>query len=81
MKFPERWVRDVTRDELKAAFDEQCPVIHSGITYQRISALISRREPGKRRAFLQAELMDRTGRSVTIADPDRIERSGSNAEI
>ena len=71
----------MTRDELKAAFDEQCPVIHGGITYQRISALISRREPGKRRAFLQAELMDRTGRSVTIADPDRIERSGSNADI
>ena len=71
----------MTRDELKAAFDEQCPVIHSGITYQRISALISRKEPGKRRAFLQAELMDKTGRSVTIADPDRIEMSGSNAEI
>ena len=81
MKFPERRVRAVTRDELKVAFDEQCPVIHSGITYQRISALISRREPGKRWAFLQAELMDKTGRSVTIADPDRIERSGSNAEI
>lgn len=81
MKFPERRVQAVTRDELKAAFDEQCPVIHGGITYPRISALISRREPGKRRAFLQAELMDKTGRSVTIADPDRIERSGSNAEI
>lgn len=71
----------MTRDELKAAFDEQSPVIHGGITYQRISTLIRRRDPDKPRAFLQAELMDRTGRSVTIADPDRIERSGSNAEI
>lgn len=81
MRFPESGVRTVTREELKAAFDEQCPVVHGGITYQRISALISRRNPGAPRPVLQVELADRNGNSVTIAAPDRIERSGSNAEI
>ncbi len=67
----------MTREELKRAFNEQCPVIHNGIEYKQISALIYRRNPGGRGLIVQAELLDRTGHSVTIAPPDRIERGTS----
>lgn len=80
MKFPERWVRAVTREELAAAFDAQCPVVHRGITYQRISAIIRRREPNNPRSFLQVELMGRTGSSVVIADPAKVESIGSEGK-
>ena len=70
----------MTREELKAAFDEQCPVVYGGITYQRISALIRRRNIGEPRTVLQVELADRNGYSVTIAAPDKIERSGTNPQ-
>ena len=72
-------MRNVNRDELEAAFDAQCPVIHRGITYQRISAIIRRREPNNPRSFLQVELMDKTGRSVVIADPGKVEKSGGKS--
>lgn len=74
-KFPGKGLQSVTAKELNALFDEQCPVIHRGITYQRVSAIIRRRDPDKPRAFLQVELIDKTGRSVTIADPGKVERS------
>lgn len=76
-KFPGNGVRNVNRDELEAAFDAQCPVVHRGITYQRISAIIRRREPNNPRPFLQVELMGRTGSSVVIADPAKVESIGS----
>lgn len=70
----------MTRDELKAAFMEQCPVIYNGMTYQHISAIIYRRNKPGKGLIVQAELLDRTGRSVTIAAVDRIERGTSYAE-
>ena len=70
----------MTVKEIDAAFDAQCPVVHRGITYQRISALIKRRDKDKPRPFLQVELMDKTGCSVTIADPAKIEKAGSGGK-
>ena len=70
----------MTVKEIDAAFDAQCPVVYRDITYKRISALIRRRDPDKPRSFLQVELMDKTGRSVTIADPAKVERVGSGGK-
>lgn len=70
----------MTHEELAAAFDTQCPVTYRGMSYQRISAIIERREPDNPRSFLQVELMDKTGRSVTIADPAKVERIGSEGK-
>lgn len=70
----------MTREELKTVFMEESPVSYSGITYQRISALIYRKNPGGRGLYVQAELLDRTGRSVTIAAGDRIERGTNHAD-
>ncbi len=64
----------MTRDELKAAFLEQCPVMCDGIIYQRVSALIYRKIPGVSKFIVQGELLDRSGHSVTIAGPRQIER-------
>ena len=33
----------MTHEEVKTAFMEECPVVYCGITYQRISALIYRK--------------------------------------
>ena len=71
----------MTREELKAAFMEEAPVRSGGIEYQKITALIYRKESGGRGLIVQAELLDRGGHSVTIAAPDRIERGTSNAKI
>lgn len=71
----------MTREELKAAFMEEAPVLSGGIEYQKITALIYRKERGGRGLNVQAELLDRGGHSVTIAAPERIERGTINAEI
>lgn len=71
----------MTREELKAAFMEEAPVLSGGIEYQKITALIYRKERGGRGLIVQAELLDRGGHSVTIAVPERIERGTINAEI
>lgn len=71
----------MTREELKAAFTEEAPVLSGGIEYQKITALIYRKERGGRGLIVQAELLDRGGHSVTIAAPERIERGTINAEI
>ncbi len=71
----------MTREELKAAFMEEAPVLSGGIEYQKITALIYRKERGGRGLIVQAELLDRGGHSVTIAAPERIERGTINAEI
>lgn len=71
----------MTREELKAAFMEEAPVLSGGIEYQKITALIYRKERGGCGLIVQAELLDRGGHSVTIAAPERIERGTINAEI
>jgi len=69
----------MTGEEVKAAFMEECPVVHGGITYQKISAIIYRKAAGGG-IYIQAELLDRSGHSVTIAAAGRVER-GKDREI
>lgn len=64
--------------ELKEAFRSGAPVVCEGITYGCISALIYRRAGGQ--SIVQAELSDRNGNSVTIAPPNRVERSPQDLE-
>lgn len=64
----------MTRDEVKAAFMDECPVAYGGVTYQRVSALIYRKNHTGRGLRVQAELKDRNNHSVVIVSPERIER-------
>lgn len=48
---------------------------YCGITYQRISALIYRKNHTGRGLRVQAELKDRNNNSVVIVSPERIERA------
>lgn len=68
----------MTHDEAKAAFMEECPVVYGGVTYQRISALIYRKNHTGRGLRIQAELKDNSNHSVVIVSPERIERRSSN---
>ena len=56
----------MTGAELKAALFDECPVIYNGITYQKIIALIYRKDGKCRRVRVSGELLDRSGN----ADPD-----------
>jgi len=69
----------VTGAELKAALMGEYPVRYAGITYQKVTALIYRKD--STRIQISAELLDRTGRAVVIAPAGKIERGTSNAEI
>ena len=71
----------MTGVELKAALLEECPVIHTGITYQKITALIYRKAGQGKSVRVSAELLDPNGRAVAIAPVDKIERGNSNAKI
>lgn len=70
----------MTIPELKRAFMDERPVMHGDITYQRVTAVIYRKTPGGKGVFVQGELLDKSGRAVTIAAVDRItlaERTGT----
>lgn len=71
----------MTNSEVKAALLEECPVIHTGITYQKITALIYRKAGQGKSVRVSAELLDPNGRAVAIAPVDKIERGNSNAKI
>lgn len=60
-------------DEIKAALKEGVPIVAGGVEYAKISALICRNHNGK--IILQAELIDKNGNSVTIAQPKKITRA------
>ncbi len=60
----------MTADEAKKAYYAETPVIHSGIEYERISALIYRKPKGGA-PYIQLELLDKCGHSVTIAPLER----------
>ena len=64
----------MTNDELKEALMDRCPVLlsvgNSEIEYSRVSAVIYRIIDGK--LCVSAELMDKNGRSVTIARAQNI---------
>jgi len=61
----------MTGEELKGAFKAGTPVINGGITYKCVSAIIYRRSGNG--VIIQAELQDRSGHSITIAEASRVE--------
>lgn len=61
----------MTIEEAKAAYYADKPVIHDDIEYKRISALIYRKEVGKR-PYLRLELFDKCEHSVMIVSPEKI---------
>lgn len=71
----------MTNSEAKAALLEECPAVHAGITYQKITALIYRKVGQGKRVQVSGELLDRNGRAVVIVPVEKIERGTSNAEI
>lgn len=60
-------------EELKEALLNSQPVKHGEITYKCISAIIYRKDPDEGTIKVTAELTDKTGRSVSIAEPEKIE--------
>lgn len=57
----------MTNTEAREAMLNRTPVIHGGITYSRISAIIYR--PGDNRDVkVTVELLDKSGHSVSIAN-------------
>jgi hypothetical protein len=60
----------MTSAEAKAAFKEGEPVVYKDVEYQKISAIIYR--TGQKGMYIQAELLDEAGRSVTVAYPQHI---------
>lgn len=62
----------MTIEEAKAAYYAEKPVIHDDIEYERITALIYRKDKGKR-PYLRLELSDKCGHSVMIASPEKVE--------
>lgn len=63
----------MTMPELKDAFQRAVPVECQGIRYDYISAVVWRRHEG---LYIEAELMDKNGNSVTVARPDRVQVVG-----
>lgn len=69
----------MTNSEAKAALLEECPVIHTGIAYQKITALIYRKAGQGKSVRVSAELLDPNGRAVVIAPVEKIERGPNGA--
>lgn len=66
----------MTNAELKDAMMAEEPVICGGIEYKCISALIYRKSESGSGVRVQAELLDKSKNSVSIADPKWVERKG-----
>jgi hypothetical protein len=64
----------MTAEEIKDALLKKYPVIAGGIEYKRVTAVIYREQDKK--IVVSAELLDRNGRSVTIAPLKNIEKKG-----
>ena len=65
-------VGSMTNQELKEALLQRCPVVCRGITYDRVSGIIYRAANGQ--IVVTAELMDKNGSSVTIAESRNISK-------
>ena len=61
----------MSNDDLKKALFSRAPVEYGGITYQCVNGVIYRVRDGK--IAISAELLDRSGRSVTIAPASKVE--------
>ena len=57
----------MTNEEAKQALMNQTPVMHNGITYQYIAAIIYRRDKYGH-IIVSGEMLDRCGTSVVIAE-------------
>lgn len=57
----------MNNQELKESLLQHAPVSFRGVGYARVSAIIYRAVNGQ--ISVSAELMDKSGKSVTIADP------------
>lgn len=62
----------MTNAELKTALLTETPVRCNGISYAKISGIMYRK--GKTGIEIYAELMDKTGRSVTIVNGKDVEK-------
>lgn len=63
----------MTNEEARAVFLRGSPVVCGEITYSKITALICRKGPDG--IFLQVELLDKGGNSVTITQADRVKEN------
>lgn len=61
----------MNNDELKNALFGGLPVVYKGIEYQRVSGILYRVMEGK--LWVRAELTDKCGHSIVIADPAKVE--------
>lgn len=66
----------MTIEEIREAFLQETPVTFGGIDYEKVSALIYRKEGGK--VVVSAEMLDKCKNSVTIASPLRITKTEVN---
>lgn len=64
----------MSNEELRAALLSGEQVQSGGITYTCVSAIIYRKG-GKGGFYIQAELTDKNGNSVTIVKPDRVAKA------
>ena len=64
----------MTAEEIKDALMKKYPVIANGIEYKCVSAVIYREQ--NRRIEVSAELLDKSGTSVTIVSLKNIEKKG-----
>ena len=62
----------MTINELKRALMDECPVMLGGLTYKKVTAVIYRKAADGTGLHVQGELLDRNGRAVAIAPPERI---------
>ncbi len=51
---------------------DEIPVTHNGIDYKRVTGIIYRKRGNA--AIIQAELLDKNGRSFTYAAPKKVSR-------
>ena len=64
----------MTAEEVKDALLKKYPVIADGIEYKCVTAVIYRERYGK--IVVSAELLDRSGRSVTVVSLKNVEKKG-----
>lgn len=68
----------MTDGEARAAFMRKTPVEFDGIAYQRITAIIYRL--GADGLYMQAEILDKNGNSVSIVNASRIKEGGADEQ-
>ena len=78
MRFRGKQMRSMTGIELKEALMEECPVHYNGIEYQKVTALIYRKDMKGTGIRISGELLDQNGRAVVIAPAKRIERESNS---